>query len=83
VYLDLGYTLLHDDLDYPVREFDPAFGVDVAVGVQRKNIDLRLGYRFFELDGGDFQEGVNSADDSLNLSGVYMEIAYRFSFGNR
>ena len=80
-HLNLGYTMLHDYPDYPVGEFDPAFGVDIAVGVQRQNIDLRLGYRYFELDGGDFQDGVNSADDSLNLSGVYMEIAYRFNFG--
>ena len=81
VHLDLGYTLLHDDPDYPVSDFDPAFGVDIAVGVQRKAVDLRLGYRYFELDGGDLQDGTTNADGSLNLSGVYMEVSYRFNFG--
>ena len=80
VHLDLGYTMLHDDPDFPVSEFDPALGVDIAVGVVRKNVDLRLGYRYFDLDGGALQDGTTNASGSLKLSGVYMEVAYRFNF---
>ena len=81
------YELKVDSDVYPVLRAGWAFtdnlalGVDLALGVVRGNLDLRLGYRYFELDGGDRQDGVVSADDTLNLSGVYVEIAWRFGFG--
>jgi hypothetical protein len=81
VHVNLGYTKLHDDLNYPIDRFEPAFGVDIAVGVQRKNIDLRLGYRYFKLDRDRTINGVDTSaiSDELDLSGVFLEISYRFS----
>ena len=81
VHLNLGLTHLHHDLNFPATEFEPALGFDFAVGARRGNIDLRLGYRYFKLDCSDKIDEATHADDSLNLSGFYMEVAWRFGFG--
>ncbi len=80
VHLNLGLTHLHHDLNFPATEFDPALGADVAVGARIGNIDLRLGYRYFNLDCSNTIDEATFADDSLNLSGVYLEVAWRFGF---
>ena len=80
VHLNLGLTRLHHDLNYPASEFEPALGFDLAVGARRGNIDLRLGYRYFKLDCSDKIDEATHVDDSLNLSGFYLEVAWRFGF---
>ncbi len=80
VHLNIGLTFLHHDLNFPATEFDPALGLDLAVGARRGNIDLRLGYRYFKLDRSDMVDEATYADDSLNLSGVYLEVSWRFGF---
>jgi hypothetical protein len=84
-HVNVGYTMLHDTLDYPIERFDSGLGVDIAVGVQRKSIDLRLGYRYLKLDRDRTIAGVDisATSDELDLSGIFLEISYRFSlFGN-
>ncbi|MCP4747359.1 MAG: porin family protein [Desulfobacteraceae bacterium] len=78
--LDIGYTMLDGDIDYPITEFDPAFGADLAIGLERNNISLRIGYRHYQLNRDTSLPGVNRSEsaDSLNLSGFFTELSYCF-----
>ena len=80
VQLNLAYTLVHNDLAYPVTQFEPAVGGNIAIGVQRKSMDLRFGYRYFKLDRDNTLSGVDASSTSseLELSGFFMELSYRF-----
>ena len=84
-HVNLGLTMLNDALDYPIQRFKPALGIEFAVGAQRRNLDLRLGYRYYQLDRDQTLDSVDTSDtsDSLNLSGVFMEVGYRFNFLGR
>ncbi|WP_459925270.1 choice-of-anchor U domain-containing protein, partial [Desulfatiferula olefinivorans] len=80
IHANLGYASLNDDLDYPSFGFESSFGGDVAVGAQYKDVELRLGYRYYVLDRDGMLPGAepSRSSDSLDLSGFFMELAYRF-----
>lgn len=83
VNLNLGYAVLYDDTDYPITGFEPAWGGDIAAGLQRRNMALRLGYRYYHLDRAILLSGLTPrlTDDTPDLVGFFMELSYRFSVG--
>lgn len=80
LHLNIGCMHLPHDLDFPLYRFDTSFGGDIAVGVQRGKLDLRLGYRLFRMERKKMLAGVDIAASSktLDMPGIYLEAAYRF-----
>ncbi|MBU1172731.1 MAG: thrombospondin type 3 repeat-containing protein [Proteobacteria bacterium] len=80
---DVGYRKLNSGLAYAVKNYDPAIGFELAVGVEKGPVDARIGYAFYTHKQNESAVGYNPAGSSsdLGLSGVFFEVAYRFSFG--
>lgn len=80
---DIGYKKLNNGLAYTIEDYDAALGLEAAVGVEKGPFDFRLGYAYYSLDRNDGPTGFSPAGSSsdLNLSGVFAELTYRFSFG--
>ena len=82
---DLGFKKVNNGLAYAVKDYDPTYGIELAVGMLKGPFDLRLGYAYYTHDTSDTTAGytASGSSSSLGLSGLFMEVAYRFSFGDR
>jgi len=80
---DLGFKKIQDGLAYAVKDYDPTYGVEFAVGMLKGPLDLRLGYAYYTHDTDTTAAGVTGSSSTLGLSGVFMEVAYRFTFGDK
>jgi len=80
---DIGYRKMNNGLAYAVKSYDPAFGCEVAVGMEKGPVDIRFGYAYYKLKQKENVIGFNPAGSSsdLGLSGLFCEVTYRFSFG--
>ena len=80
-HIQLGYSLLLDQPDFPINGFDPALSGEIAIGLQWKRADLRLGYRHVQLKVNHVlpEADPDRGSNILELSGVFVEFAYRFN----
>ena len=76
--LSPGYSYMDCRLDFPVVEYDSAFGGELSVGLQSKGWSLELGYRHFKHDLKATKSGFAPGADvkDLDLSGFYIQAAY-------
>ena len=78
----LGWQILDMDLDFPIKDYDPALGAEFALGFQKENLDFRCGFRSFRHDAGNLASGffTDGSNDSLDLSGMFFDVTW--CFGN-
>ena len=79
VLAGVGYRIIESDLDYPVDGYKPSVGFILGTGIQKGNLELRLGYGFFLHDADGADSSYSSSDDQLDTSGVALELTYRFN----
>jgi hypothetical protein len=77
VFAGVGYRIIESDLDFPVSGYDPAVGLLIGAGVQKGNVEFRLGYGAYQHDAGSSKAGYD-AGDPLDTSGIALELTYRF-----
>jgi outer membrane protein OmpA-like peptidoglycan-associated protein len=76
VRLSGGYKILNADIDAYVEDYDNAFGLELAPGLRMGPWDTRLGLMYYK-------HGAKGNGDDLDLSGVFVEVLYRFDFGEK
>ena len=76
----IGYSWLESDFDFPVLEYEPAFGAELSLGCEWEKWGFELGYRLYEHDANSLKPGfkATSENDTLDLSGVYIQTSYAF-----
>jgi len=74
----IGYRIIDANLDYPVSDYKPGFGLVVGVGARKGNLEVRVGYGNFSHDPDGEEEGYSSTEDVLDTSGISFEISYGF-----
>jgi hypothetical protein len=79
VLAGVGYRIIESDLDYPVDEYKPGVGFLIGTGIQKGNLELRLGYGYFLHDADGADSSYSSSDDQLDTSGISLEVTYRFN----
>jgi len=79
VLAGVGYRIIESDLDYPVDGYKPGVGFLIGTGIQKGDLELRLGYGFFLHDADGADSAYSSADDQLDTSGISLEVTYRFN----
>jgi len=79
VYGGMSYRKIKGNLAYPVRDFHSALGLDLGMGVEWRQLDVRLGYTW-----AIFDESCTTADyyaaassDDMDLSAVTMEVSWK------
>ena len=79
----IGYSIVRTDFDFPVRKYDPAIGGEIAAGFDAEKWSCRIGYALFRHDADRTANGFSTDDsnDELDLSGVFLDISYRFDLG--
>jgi len=78
----IGYSWLESDLDFPVTEYGPTFGVELSMGIEWQRWGLELGYRLLRHDADVVKAGFDTGDenDILDLSGVYLQMSYSLGY---
>ena len=76
----LGWQALDMDLDFPVQDYDPAFGAEFALGFQKEKLDFRCGIKCYRHDAGSLANDftTDSHNDSLDLSGIFFDVTWHF-----
>lgn len=76
----IGCKFLDDDLDFPIENYSPDFGGELAVGLKKERFDFRIGYGFFTHHANNETSGffTNDSNDRLDLSGFFFDITYNF-----
>lgn len=71
---------LDADLDFPIENYSPDLGGELAVGLEKGRFDFRIGYGFFRHHANDVTSGfsTNDSNDRLDLSGFFCDITYNF-----
>lgn len=72
----VGYRFLDAGLDAPVRDYDPGFGAEVALGLRKGRWDGRLGYSYYRHAVGSRNSEATRAQ-TLVLDDVFVEVTYR------
>ncbi|BCS95691.1 hypothetical protein DSLASN_13230 [Desulfoluna limicola] len=80
LHAGLRYGILRGDLDYPVENFEDAWGMDIAGGVAMDNWEIRLTGTWITHENGHETPGVDTAKSSgeLGLSRIGLECAWHF-----
>jgi len=76
----IGCKFLYDDLDFPIEDYSPALGGEIAVGLKKGTFEFRIGYGFFKHHVNRTTGGFSTDDsnDRLDLSGFFCDITYNF-----
>ncbi len=74
----LAYRIPNADLDYPVSDYNPAFGAQLAVGYEWRALQFRLGYSHLRHRVGATEPGADLSDDAdpLDLSEVFVDLTW-------
>ena len=76
----IGCKFLYDDLNFPIEDYSPALGGEIAVGLEKGTFDFRIGYALFKHHTNGTASGFSTdeSNDRLDLSGFFCDITYNF-----